>query len=85
MRRAEAAAVRAIASDRSTTPPSVSATESPLTVSVGAKKLGDVADGRILRLDLPTLGAQSGALGFEVRKGLTLTLALCHQHLTGFA
>jgi hypothetical protein len=51
----------------------------PLAVSVGAKKLGNVADRRILSLDLQSLAAQGDALGFEVCKGLTFTLALCRK------
>ena len=57
----------------------------PLNVTVGAKKLGDVADGCILTFDLPDLGARGKALGFEVRKGLTLKLAPCRKCLAGFA
>src|SRR5262249_55231072 len=56
----------------------------PLAVSVGAKKLGDVADGRILSLICRPL-AQGGMFGFQVRKGLTLTLELCNKPLTTFA
>jgi hypothetical protein len=33
--------------------------------------------GGILSLDLPAFGVQGGALGFQVRKCLILTLALC--------
>jgi hypothetical protein len=41
-----------------------------LTVSFGAKKLGDVADGSILRLDLPTFGAQSGRSALKSARAL---------------
>jgi hypothetical protein len=54
-------------------------------VGIGAYQLGHVPDGRGLGLDLSALGAQGGALGLEVGKGRTLTLALAGKLGTGFA
>jgi hypothetical protein len=42
----------------------------PLTVSVGAKKLGDAADGRSLGLDLPALGRRTVGMMAEISTGL---------------
>jgi hypothetical protein len=38
-----------------------------------------------LSLDLPSIGGQSGALGFEVGQGRDLPLALASEHLAGLA
>jgi hypothetical protein len=40
-----------------------------LAVCLGADRLGDVADSSGLGLELPSLGDQSGVLGFQVDQG----------------
>ncbi len=57
----------------------------PLAVRVAAEKLGDVPDRRGLRLDLPALGAQGGAVGFEVGQGRPLPLTLTGEPGAGSA
>jgi hypothetical protein len=66
-RRADAAAVNAIASgSQQRTMSAINQRMGPFAVGVGPEQLRDIPDGCRLGLDLPTLGAQGGMFGLEI-------------------